>query len=208
MIRSNQPETTVLGPEHAGLRISAAEFERAYGVDGYRFELIDGVVETSPSPDPYAQDIAVAVQYLLFLHRAPDGSAPFAHVTREPRVFLPDADAGATVPQPDVAAYVVYPPKPVASYRDTSPALVVEIVTAGSGEKDYVRNRELYAKSPDIVEYWVIDPSKDRAKPSMTVFHRTDSSLPFARVDIVSGGAYVCRRWPGLIVDLSRIAVE
>lgn len=202
MVQPYRPELTVLGPQHAGVRMSEKEFIQAQGEEGYRFELIEGVLEAAPASDPYGQDLALAIYRLLWTYDV------FAHVTVEPRVFIPDTPQGATIPQPDVAAYAAYPPKPVKSYRGVQPVLVVEVVSPGGVDKDYVRNRHLYAKVPEILEYWIIDPTQDAARPTMTVHLRAAGPQPFERLDIAPGGVYEPARWPGLRVDLGRIAVE
>jgi hypothetical protein len=66
-----RPPIDLLGPEHNGVRMSIDEFTRAPGVEGYKFELINGVVEVSPTPQPYAQDLAFAMAKHLAAYRLP-----------------------------------------------------------------------------------------------------------------------------------------
>lgn len=113
-----------------------------------------------------------------------------------------------TVPQPDVAAYARFPSEPPETYRGPNPVLVVEVVTPDSREKDYRRNVGLYQALPDILEYWIVDPIRDAKRPSLTVHRRERGDQPFERLDVEPGGVYEPRRWRGLRLDLSRIALE
>jgi hypothetical protein len=56
--------------------------------------------------------------------------------------------------------------------------------------------------------YWIVDSIKDPARPAMTVLHRKSGDEPFERRVVRAGGTYTCRRWPGIKVDLRKIAVE
>ncbi|MFO0837638.1 MAG: Uma2 family endonuclease [Phycisphaerae bacterium] len=188
-------------------RMALSEFEHAECQEGFRFELIDGVLHVSPAPDPIHQDLVVTLMRVLAAARGRDGHPLFAHVVMDPRVFIEDDEESGTVPQPDLAAYVTYPPRPVRSYRGLMPVLVVEVMSRLSRAKDLVRNVEIYGRSPDILEYWVIDPTRDAARPTMSVFRGTGEAR-FERIDIPPGAAYECPRWPGLRIELARIAVE
>jgi Uma2 family endonuclease len=203
----NERGELVLGPRHHGLAVTDEEFEHAEGEDGYRYELINGVVHVSPAPDPYAQNIADALLLLLKNHRDASARPAFAEVIREPRIFVPESPK-TTVPQPDLAAYEVYPRKPVKTYRNLQPVLVVEVVTPDSLDKDYFRNVPLYAAVPSILEYWIVDPSEEELRPTMAVHRRDAGRQNFERIDIRAGGVYEPPRWPGLRIELERIASE
>ena len=198
----------VFGPRDAGEVVSADEFLRGRGESGFRFELINGELHVSPAPDPCAQNLADRIHWLLRSYRSPEGRG-FAEVVTTPRVFLESSPQELdTIPEPDVAAYEQYPPKPVRSYRGVYPALVVEIVTPSSVYKDYVRNYELYTRVPTVFEYWIVDPTKDPARPTLAVHKRTEGGQPFTRSDIEAGGVYESATWPGLKLDLGRVSVE
>jgi Uma2 family endonuclease len=91
------------------------------------------------------------------------------------------------------------------SYRRLQPALVVEVVTRGSIDKDYRRNRGLYQKVRQVREYWIVDPTRSARKPSMTVHHRARGASAFSRLDVAAGGTYESRTWSGLTVELSQL---
>lgn len=206
--RRRIPELRELGPRAHGLRLSLDEFERLAPADGWRAELIEGVVEVSPSPNPHHGDLADAVYNALREATDAAGEPLFARVRHDPRVFVVDDPASATTPQPDVAAYLSYPRRPVMTYRGVDPALIVEIVSAGSEEKDYVRNAVLYARLASVLEYGIIDPLNDPMRPTMTVLRRSAGVAAFERVDVAPGGDYECAAWPALRVSLASLAAE
>lgn len=201
-----KPPAVMLGPRHDGIKLQLKEFEAAELEDGFQFELIKGELEVSPSPGPLRKDIAVAIFRLLDDYRRGRHPAPFAAVVWEPRVFVDGASDNATIPQPDVAAYRRYPQQSPESYREGAPSLVVELVSRGSAEKDYIRNRRLYARVRSVLEYWIIDPTVDAEKPAMTVYVRPAAAKPMRRLDVRPGGRYSSGNWPELGVDLSRLS--
>ena len=209
MIRIPRALTPVeLGPEHDGIEMSIYEFDAAGGRDGYRYELIEGVLHVSPAPDLPYLDLAMAFVHVLHNARHRNGRRIFKQVLVEPRVTVKNAALRTTNPQPDVAAYATYPRKPLPPHIQVDPTLVVEIVTPDSRQKGYVRNVRLFQSVPSILEYWIVDSIRDPARPSMTVLHRKAGVEPFQRKVIRPGGVYTCRRWPGIKVDLHKIAVE
>src|SRR5262245_58666137 len=149
MIRKPRALTPVeLGPEHDGIEMSIYEFDAAGGRDGYDYELINGVLHVAPAPDHAYQDLALSTRDPLRGATRPGGRPVFAQVKIDPRVMVSSAPGRATNPQPDVAAYLIYPPRPVPPRMQVDPALVVEVVTPDSREKDYVRNVRLYQSLP------------------------------------------------------------
>lgn len=201
-----RPDISVLGPELAGVRMSRSEFRGAEVAEGYRAELIDGVLEVSPSPSPRAQKLALAFYRLLHAHVSPSGNRAFAEVLTEPRIFIPGPQE--TAPEPDVAAYESVADAQLDTYEGMFPALVIEIVSPGSVDKDYRRNRELYERVPQVVEYWIVDPRKAPMRPTLTVHRRATGDQRFQGLDVEAGGVYAPVHWPGLRVDSSRIALE
>lgn len=208
MIHTTRARPMTLGPQQAGQRMTAADFEAAPVEDGYRYELVEGVLHVSPAAEMYHGDLAAAIADLLRALRGPDGRPVFARVRTECRVFVDDDPNATTNPEPDVAAYLMHPGKPARSFRGVYPVLVVEIVSADSSQKDYIQDPRLYGRVPAILEYWIVDATDDLARPTMTVYRRDDGRRPFERIDVPAGGHYECARWPGLKVDLHRIATE
>lgn len=209
--RNYRPPIDVLDPSLNGVRMTRSEFERAETATGYRYELVDGVLQVAPAPNFDEKRITVNLFRLLDAYNASSNPRPFVEVIWEPRLMLTSNGAGTTNPEPDLAAYEEIPAGATKRYDGVNPALVIEIVAPGGENKDYVRNRDLYESVDAVREYWVIDPRQDASRPSMAVFRRCvpgTSGSPFERFDIEPGGVYACDTWPGLSVDLTKIGVK
>jgi Uma2 family endonuclease len=203
--QTDRPDLSVLGPEHNFMHVTFSEFERADAVEGYRFELVDGVLHVSPAPDPPEKHLAVAVYELLKAYCERTTPPAFAKIVWEPRILISTEEESATNPEPDLAAYTEYPQQTPRTYQALFPALVVEIVGKWGRQKDYVRNPELYARVRQIREYWIFDLSKRPDRPTLAVFDRPTGDRPFERRDVRAGGTTVSVNWPGLVVDLSKL---
>lgn len=136
-------------PRYTGLRMTADEY-LALSDDGYRYELIDGVVVLSPRPIPEHQDILAEVVFQL-------------------RAFARKHDVGRAFPEVDVRVgpTLVYTPdlvfipgtRRVRPPRriDSPPSMVLEILSPSTQARDLstkLRDYEAFG----IMEYWVIDP--------------------------------------------------
>lgn len=205
MIRQVRPLVSQIGPEHAGLPFSADDFERLPGREGFRYELVDGVLHVSPSANPAHAEIQRIVAERIGATRNAEGRPVFANVLLTARVIVRDDALSTTNPEPDIAAYAIFPSRPPRSFVGLHPALVVEVVSLGSHDKDYGRNPGLYERVHDIREYWVIDPTSDADRPIMTVFHRASGECEFQRLDIPAGGHYRSRNWPAVELDLGAL---
>lgn len=203
--RIGRPEITNLDPSLNRVRMSRADFDAASAVEGYSYELVEGVLHVAPAPGPNEKEITVALFEVLSAYQRSAGR--FARVLWEPRVMIATDEHETTNPQPDLAAYETYERHAGNDFDDVSPALVIEVVSEDGYAKDYVRNVELYARVPTIREYWIVDPRKSPQKPAMAVFRRDEGDSDFKRHDIIAGGRYQCETWPGLNIDLAGIGV-
>ena len=66
-----------LGPRSAGLLLTPKEFDRARGQEGWRYELINGVLVVSPTPSRKERDPNEELGHWLWHYRDmhPQGSA-------------------------------------------------------------------------------------------------------------------------------------
>jgi Uma2 family endonuclease len=197
-----------LTPADHGRALSWDEFESADAEAGFRYEMIEGKVFVSPSPNMPHEDLkewlasalrAYALERPEILRRISGGS----------RVFLAERSDGVTAPAPDLACYSEYPsdlPKKQRNWRNVSPFLVVEILSEDNQEKDLERNRRLYSEVESIQEYWILDPLEDADRPSLIVYRRRAKRWAPRRV-IASGGTYTTPILPGfsLILDSTGI---
>ncbi len=143
---------TIEGPRYHGLRMTAAEYMELEP-DGYRYELIDGLVCISPSPTPRHQEIATIIATLI-------GSYLLSH--RLGRLFHEtDLDLSEFV-----GRYLTYRPDIVfvqgsadvaTPGRLTRADLVVEVLSPSTRQLDLVTKRADYARA-GVREYWLVDP--------------------------------------------------
>jgi len=168
----------------AGLRMTAAEYF-ALGETRQRYELVDGVVVTSPSPSRVHQRILVALleQLIPFMKRTGGEVLPDMDLEVNPRtVYQPDLICFARS-LPDVPTRVVAPPD-----------LVIEIFSPSTKAFDLTTKRDDYERF-GVGEYWTIDPADARVRR----YARQQGQLvkvPF------TGDALACGALPGFTLDV------
>ncbi len=192
-----------LTPADAGREVSLEEFEHADGEEGWDYELIDGRIEASPTPE-LPHDSILSWLNPRFIDYSRAHPEIVNYLSNRPRVYIPNRPA-ATCPRPDFAAFQNFPTH--LSYRqrrwkDVSPLLVGEIISPDYREKDLVRNVELYLQSPTIREYWIFDPLADADGWFMRVY-RKRGRVWQKPIDVALGATYTTRLLPefSLIVD-------
>jgi Uma2 family endonuclease len=187
-----------LTPGDQGRELTLEEFEKADGLEGYRYELIDGKLEVSPQPDLPHDDICEWLAELLNEYGR-EHPEIINRVSHHARVFV-HGRTRATCPEPDLAAYHDFPQnvsRRLLRWKDFSPVLVVEVLSDDNTDKDLVRNRELYAEVPSIREYWILDPLTDPDRPTLTVYRRRGQGWQKPIV-VDPGETYTTRLLPGL----------
>ena len=192
------PTALVLGPGDHGRPLTLEEFESARWQDGYQYELIDGKLYVSPVPDLPQNWIEVWVYAKLFFY-AQQHPEVINFVTPKARVPLPGRPED-TQPEPDVAAYQDYPRDLSVNemdWKDVSPVLVAEVVSANDPDKDLVRNVALYDQVPSIRECWILDPPANADRPSLTVYRRRGRRWQ-RPIEVAAGETYTTRLLPGL----------
>lgn len=137
------------GPKYRGLRMNAEQY-LALPDDGYRYELIDGVITMSPSPSFKHQDLSseIVTQLRTFLRNNPIGKA-----VAEVDVRLSDG----LVYRPDLIFLDSEKAARCGTRVTEIPDLVVEVVSADSRSYDSVTKKGDY-EAAGIAEYWLIDP--------------------------------------------------
>lgn len=190
-----------LGPLDHGRRLTIEEFDAAEFEPGSKFEIIDGRLSVSAEPDP-AENLVEGWLFFKLRLYAEFTTGILEHVTNKARVFVPRR-RGATVPEPDVAAYTHFPrPQRFEDLRwqELSPVLVCEVLCTDA-EKDLERNVELYFAVPSIQEYWVIDARENAAEPTL-IQHRRYGKRWVVRV-YPFGSTFTTKLLPGfsLLID-------
>lgn len=161
------------GPADHGRAVTERQAEGAEYVGGFKYEIIDGRLYVSPSPNIPENRLERWLRRAVERY-SDEHPATINYVTPKGRVYLPKS-IRITVPEPDLAAYANFPDedeRPNAKWNDVSPLLVAEVLVEGSIEKDLGRNPDLYLSVPSIQEYWVVDGSVDSRQPSLIQYVR------------------------------------
>lgn len=114
-------------------------------------ELWNGEIIMSPAPHPDHQTIVLSFAATLrtFVAEAQSG-----------KVFVSPVDVVLTprrVVQPDVLFIEKARLNIVGSHIAGAPALVMEVISAGSWQRDRIQKKALYEQA-GVAEYWIIDP--------------------------------------------------
>lgn len=182
-----------LSPRSAGMLLTPAEFDRARGVPGWRYELINGVLVVSPTPSRKERHPNEELGYWLRQYRAghPRGSALDVTLHEE------EIEIGPTRRRLDRAIWcgLGRDPRP-----GETPTIAVEFVSAGKVDqlRDYVVKRGEY-RAAGMREYWVID----RFRRSLTVYvfggPEDEEHL------IPEGQTYESPLLPGFVLDVKAL---
>ncbi len=148
------------GPHSAGTLMTPQEFDRADFEEGWRYELINGVLVVSPIPLENERDPNGELEYLLRVYRDthPQGWALDA------TLFEQTVKTQQNRRRADRVIWAGLGRQP---RRRDVPTIIVEFVSAGKRDRqrDYEEKRDEYLPL-GVKEYWVID----RFKKTMTVF--------------------------------------
>lgn len=197
--------TRQLGLADHGHPVTLEEFESAEFEEGYKYELIDGRLYVSPTPNLPENRNEMWLLEKLMAYKAKHPRA-VKFLTTKPRVFVP-ARAAVTCPEPDIGLYRVFPthrPLEDVVWQDVSPILVVEVLYDADPHKDLVRNVQLYLQVPSIREYWILDARHTPSEPTLIVFRRRGQR--WVRSEYDCGETYTTKLLPGfkLLIDPRR----
>jgi Uma2 family endonuclease len=190
-----------LGPADHGRQVTDEDWEVAHLEEGYRYEVIDGKLLVSPTPDLPHNNVE---EWLAdcWKEYARQHSEVVDYVTQSARIFIPRRPR-LTVPQPDLAAYANFPfatPRAQRNWRLINPVFVAEVVSPDTADKDLIRNVELYLLVASVREYWILDERGGQV--GLLVHHRRGSR--WQRVlEVAEGETYTSRHFPGLEVTLT-----
>ena len=137
------PETIVkVGPNDHGRRMSLAEFDHAEGQEGHLYELNRGVVVVSDVPSrPHAAQVDEVRQQLAAYRVQHPEQIHFLAGGAESKILLRQEESER---HPDVSVYKRPPDSDDDLWATWIPEIVVEIISPGSGQRDYVEKREEY----------------------------------------------------------------
>ena len=150
----------VIGPEHNGILMTPWEFDRAEFAEGWRYELVHGVLIVSSTPSRNERDPNQELGYLLRVYQ-----------DTHPRGAILDA----TLPEETVATgdnrrradRVIWTGLGRLPARGDVPSVIIEFVSAGrrSWLRDYETKRDEY-KAIGVKQYWIVN----RFDHTMTVY--------------------------------------
>lgn len=158
--RITPPEPAqLIGPGAAGITLTKTAFLKADFEDGWRYELINGVLIVSPVPLRQERGPNEYLGYLLITYQeSPQGTALDGTITEE---YL---DTDKNLRKVDRVIWTGLGRAP----RDSDiPSIAVELVSQGKRNflRDYVLKRDEYL-AMGVKEYWVIN----RFNRTLTVF--------------------------------------
>jgi Uma2 family endonuclease len=191
MLTTKRPR--VFGPDSAGTFMTPAEFDGAEFLEGWRYELINGVLVVSPFPVENERDPNEELGHLLrtYAETHPQGSS------LNGTVYEQTVKGTANRRRADRAIWAGLGRKP---RRGERPTILVEFVSAGKRDRqrDYEEKRGEY-RAIDVKEYWIID----RFERTLTAYVRRGTRVQ-KRV-VKENQVYTTDLLPGFELPLARL---
>jgi Uma2 family endonuclease len=183
----------VFGPFSAGVSMTPDEFDRAEFEEGWRYELINGVLVVTPIPLEEERDPNGELGYLIrfYHHHHPNGATLNGTVSEQTVKTLKNRRRADRV----IWAGLGRPPR-----RGETPTIIAEFVSAGKRNwlRDYEEKRDEYLEL-GVKEYWVFD----RFQRTLTVFTRQGKRIK-KRV-ITEKETYTTDLLPGFELPLAQL---
>jgi Uma2 family endonuclease len=182
-----------LGPDSSGALLTAAEFDAAEFEEGWRYELIHGVLVVSPAALRKERDPNEELGHWLrnYQEGHPRGAALDATFYEETVISPTERRRADRV----IYAGLGRPPR-----EAETPSIVVEFVSAGKRNliRDYEEKRDEYL-ALGVREYWIID----RFARRLTVYRQTSTSS--VKLVVGEGDVYTTPLLPGFELPLDRL---
>jgi Uma2 family endonuclease len=193
MATVTEKRTSLFGPRSAGIRMTPREFDRADFVEGWRYELINGVLVVSPIPS----------------ESEVDPNEELGRWLRNYQEFHPQGSVlTKTLPERTVrtkrnrrrADRVIWTKLGRLPRQKDKPTIIVEFVSSGkrNWKRDYEEKRDEYMEIR-VDEYWVID----RFERTLTVFRMVRNKI---KQQVISEKeTYTTDLLPGFELPLSKL---
>ena len=184
--------TIRIGPRDHGRRMTLDDFIEAEFQEGWLYELARGVVEVTevPSPSPHGRIVRrVAWMFMQYEHQLP-GVIRYGAGGGECRMRLPGMVSDR---HPDQAIYLDPEPPGPRVWTKWVPHIVVEVVSPGGEDRDFIVKREEYLRI-GVREYWILDAENRR----MIVLSREGDT--WEEIVVPEDGTYQTVFLPGLEV--------
>ncbi len=145
--------------------------------NGYRYEIIDGELIVTPAPArPHA---ALAVRLTLWLSQTLSKQHPDWCLITQPFSLETETETTTYHCEPDLGIFD-QPLEAFISDEELLPVVVIEIVSPGNPENDYVRKVNAYA-AIGIPEYWIVDSRHHTI--TFLALTTTGSQRHYAKID-------------------------
>ena len=149
----------IIGPADHGRRMPFDDFIEADFQEGWLYELARGVIDVTEVPGPSHGRIVRRVARMFDTYEAAHpGLIRYLAGGGECRLRLPGMQSDR---HPDQAVYLDAEPTGPNVWKRWVPHIVVEVVSEGGEDRDYVEKREEYLRA-GVREYWVLDPQSRR----------------------------------------------
>jgi Uma2 family endonuclease len=186
--------TRIYGPDSNGIVMTPRQFDRAEFAEGYRYELLNGVLVVSSTPSLSERDPNQALgRWLLdYQEHHPEG------IALDFTIHEHIVQTGGNRRRAD---RVIWSGLGRLPKKNETPAIVVEFVSAGKRniERDYETKRDEYLGC-GVREYWIFD----RFEHSLTVFQTAGSRRSRKRV-FTENQIYSTDLLPGFRLHLERL---
>jgi Uma2 family endonuclease len=180
-----------VGPADQGRRMSLQDFSEADFHGGWLYELARGVIVVTEVPRPEHGAVVQRVTALFVLYNvAHPGVIQYQAAGSDCRLRLPGMQSDR---HPDQAVYLNKRPKGPHVWTRWIPAIVVEVVSEGAEDRDYVEKRDEYLRA-GVLEYWILD----RALRRLLVLKRAGDT--WDEIPVPESEIYHTELLPGLIV--------
>ncbi len=147
---------TTLAPALAQIqrRMRLADLETLPPDDGIRYEILQGKLIMTPAPR--RSHMAVATRLVTAISSVLSAALPDWSLAVQPINLELETETVTYQCQPDLSIFD-QPLATVAADESLLPVIVLEIVSPGNPENDYIRKVDAYAQM-GIPEYWIVDP--------------------------------------------------
>jgi len=149
-------------PLYDGLRVTREEYLDLKD-DGFKYDMIDGVLHTSPSAFFEHNDILSEMVSLLRVYLKINQSGK---AVVETDVYLPD---GGDVLRPDISVILQENYKIIKGHIHGIPDIVIEILSDSTRLRDLGVKAHRYLTN-GIKEYWICDPDEK----TISIWHNQD----------------------------------
>ncbi|MBE7439794.1 MAG: Uma2 family endonuclease [Spirochaetales bacterium] len=139
-----------IASRYAGMRVTREQY-LDLEEDGFAYEVVDGVMQLSPSPLFEHNDL---LSGFLFAIRSFLREKPMGRAVVETDVLLPD---GGDPLRPDLSFILKENMYIVQSHIHGAPDLVCEVISLSSRDRDLGEKADRYLKC-GVKEYWILDP--------------------------------------------------